>query len=422
MALPPLGSKSFLAILGFALAVEGALYSAVTPILPMLSRRLDMSDTQAGIMLSSYSSGIVAGSLVCVLVLRRVDPRSAAVGAMASMALFTVVFAWAGSYEVALGARLIQGIVGGATWTACITWLLRLWPIERRGEALGLAIGPAVVGTIAGPAIGTTAIEFGVRGPYTLVGALCAAAAVWLLRMPRPAVQGDLEDRRVGASNHHRRMALLGAYLVTVGGALIGLINLAGPLVLVGLGAADRTGGVVFVIAAVVTVSLARPLGTLVDRGGAIRMAVVGMLAMAMAFPVFGAGPGVYATAFLIVLLVVANNLCYISAGALLTREGQGAGWSLYFVIALTATVWGLGETVGAMLAGVGLDKAGPLWTTGTGSVIAAGMVAAIFAVSRTRERAKRAPSLKDGHLRGPDILPSPYPDATPNESVGDKS
>jgi predicted MFS family arabinose efflux permease len=374
-------SKGLVAVLGIAFATEGALYSAVTPILPLLSRRLGMSESQAGAMLSSYSAGLVAGSLLCVLVLRRFNARNVAAGTLTLLALSTVVFAWAHDYELAVSVRLIQGLAGGATWTACITWLLRLYPIERRGEALGVAVSPAVIGTIAGPLIGTMALDLGIRGPYTVVAMIGLVSAGWLLRMPRPPLRGDVETPRPVALGERRRLALLGAVVATVAGALIGLINLAGPLALVGVGAPERTAGVVFVTAAVATVIAARPLGIAVDRRGATWTASAGMLVMAIALPMFGAARGVLIIGSSVVLLLLANNLCYISAGALLTREGERAGWSLSFITALTATVWGIGETVGALLAGVGLDVAGDLWTSVGGGVLAAVVLVAVRVV-----------------------------------------
>jgi predicted MFS family arabinose efflux permease len=386
MSSPPERSAAFLAILGFAFAVEGALYSAVTPIIPLLSRTLHMSDSQAGLMLSGYSAGLVAGSLLCVLVLRRVNARTGAVGALVLLALSTWVFAWAQDYEVALAFRLLQGIAGGATWTACVSWLLRMWPLEKRGEALGMSMGPAVVGTIAGPAIGTVAVDLGIQGAYTAVAVLCLGAAAWLFRMPRPPLHGEMEEPRPEMRGRGRTLALLGAVVAAVTGVLLGLINLTAPLVLVDLGAAERTAGLVFVIAAILTVVAARPFGVLVDRRGATRVASGGMLLMVIALPVFGASPGACLTGALVVFLLLANNLCYISSGTLLSREGERAGWSLYFVTAMAATVWGIGETAGALLAGISLDHAGALWTSVIGGALAAAMLAGVVVVA-TRGR-----------------------------------
>jgi predicted MFS family arabinose efflux permease len=375
-------SKGLLAVLGFAFAVEGALYSAVTPILPLLSRQLGMSESEAGMMLSSYSAGLVAGALLAALILRRLNSRTVAVAALMLLAVSTMLFPWALDYHAALSLRLVQGFAGGSIWTACITWIWRLYPIEQRGEALGLAVSPAVIGTIAGPAIGTVAVDVGIRGPYVAVGLLCLVASVWLARMPEPPRGGVVEIPERGARGPGRRLAVLGGVTAMVAGALLGLVNLAGPLVLARLGAAERTAGVVFLLAAVVTVFLGRRMGTLVDRWGAATTGSAALVLMAITLPLFGIAVGIVVTGLCLGVLLVSNNFCYIAASAMLTREGERAGWSLSFVTAVAATVWGTGETIGALAAGVGLHSTGTLPTALAGSVTALVMLGAVIVVT----------------------------------------
>lgn len=402
--MPRPGSRGLVAVLGFAFAVEGALYSAVTPILPMLSRHLAMSEPEAGLMLSSYSAGLVAGSLICVPVLRRFDVRTIAASTLLVLAFSTAIFASTSDYEFALASRLVQGIAGGATWTACVTWLLRLFPIEKRGEAIGMAAGPAVVGTIAGPAIGTIGVEIGIRGPYTAVALMCVASAAWLLRMPRPVLRRDVSGNPPRPTRRPRRLLLLGAALVVADGAIIGLINLEGPLVLVSTGASERTAGVVFAAAAVGTVFAARLLGIWVDRRGAIRAAAAGMAVMTLTLPLLGVGWGTWLTAAAVVLALLANNLSYIASGTLLSREGERAGWTDSFVMAVAATVWGIGETVGALLAGVGLEVAGDLSTASAGAVLAATLMTASLLLPRVdsvgQDTTSQAVPAHDGELK----------------------
>ncbi|MDT2006457.1 transposase [Rhodococcus opacus] len=47
------------------------------------------------------------------------------------------------------------------------------------------------------------------------------------------------------------------------------------------------------------------------------------------------------------------------AGGVMLTRGGEALGWPLRFATALSATVWGIGETVGALVSGYGLDTIG---------------------------------------------------------------
>jgi MFS family permease len=179
---------------------------------------------------------------------------------MAALAITTILFAWADTSTILLWARHGQGVAAGIACTACILWLLSAWPIVRRGVPLGAAMGPAVIGTVAGPSIGTLALQLGVRMPYRL------------------------RD----------------------------------------LGAPDQVSGLTFLAAVVVTVVVARPLGRMVDRFGADRTTMVGLFALAVFLPI--ADAGTYLVSFVVVVLMLAINFCYVSVGALLTRGGPEAG------------------------------------------------------------------------------------------------
>jgi predicted MFS family arabinose efflux permease len=169
---------------------------------------------------------------------------------------------------------------------------------------------------------------------------------------------------------------VLAGGLVALTGAVIGLVNVAAPLVLTRLGASDFYGGVVFLIAAVLSVGTGRPLGAAVDRFGTRPALALGLLGLAVLTPLLGAGFPVQAAAAVVIALLVWNNLCYVSLATMLTRSGEAAGWSLRFATALLATVWGTGETVGAVLAGLGLDSLGSGWTTAVaGASVAVGLV-----------------------------------------------
>ncbi len=364
------GRGSLMLVLGFAFAVEGALYSAVTPIVPLLTRRFSLSDSAAGLLLSGYSAGLVAGALLCVPLLKRVNARTVTIAGLVALALTTVLFAWGGAAVILIAARVGGGTAAGVMWTACITWLLSVWPDERRGAALGSSMSYAVVGTLAGPSIGTLAVQLGVRVPYTAVAILCVTAAAWILTMPRPPrapsepLEGALPATRA------RTLAVLAGGMLALAGGVIGLVNVAGPLVLTRGGASDLFGGLVFLGAAALTVLTGRPMGALVDRLGTRWPLLAGLLCLAILLILLGAGMSAPAVGSVVAALLVVNNLCYIASAAMLTGSGQAAGWSLRFATALVATVWGSGETVGALLTGLGLDTFGTAWTTGIGAAL----------------------------------------------------
>lgn len=378
--------KKLTFILGFCFAVEGSLYSAVTPILPQLAREFDLSGTATGFLLSGYSAGLVAGSLLCVLALAWVNTRAVAVASLIALGATTVAFAWTDTSSVLMTARLLQGLSAGICWTACVTWLLDTWPDERRGEALGSSMSFAVFGTMAGPLVGTIALQTGRHVPYTMSAAFCLAAAAIVAGLPRPARNrsaraAGTRELRTSAAGFARMTAAAAAAIATLAGAATGSVQLLGPLTLDEIAGTDLIGGYTFVAAAVIMVAIARPTGILVDRFGAHRMMLLALSTSALLLPLLGLEEGLVVVIVAVVLLVVAINVTYVSAGTMLTRSGEASGWPLQFTIALTGVVWGLGETIGAILSGIGRDAVGPLWTACMGAVIVA-IAACLLVVS----------------------------------------
>jgi predicted MFS family arabinose efflux permease len=395
-----IGPRGLIPILAFAFAVEGALYSAVTPVLPVLSRQFGLSDSMAGVLLSSYSAGLTMGSLLCVLILKRTNPRNVAACAMAALALMTIVFAWTDSSAVLMGSRLGQGIAAGTTWTASVAWLLSAWPIERRGEAIASAMSPAIVGTVAGPFIGTVGLPLGLELPYTVVAVCCSTVTILLFRMPRPPREHSLVAAPFKSKRSARTIAMIGAGASALAGAVIGLVNLSGPLLLHDRGGSDYLGATTFVVAAAASVFAAKPLGRFIDRVGARRTTVPGLLILVVLLPLLSLDVDPNLIALVIVALVVSNNFCYISASTLVTKAGQESGWSLQFSGALLTTLWGSGETIGPLLAGVGLDTLGPEWTmVSSAAVVVVGLLIMVMKLRGQNEPAENAPESKESRV-----------------------
>jgi predicted MFS family arabinose efflux permease len=386
--------RAFTWVLAFCFATEGALYSAVTPLLPLLTRTVPLTALQAGVLLAGYSGGLVMGSVLCVPILKRYNARGVALLSLLTLAATTAVFGCASTAEVLSAARLGQGVAAGCMWTACLSWLLALWPAERRGEAMGIAVGPAVVGTVAGPAIGSVAVTVGVTVPYAGVAALCVCAAVALRLMPSPSRAGDQGPTVSGhSSRRHVTLATLGAATAGVAGIVAGLVNLVSPLVLLRLGASDYVTSAVFLAAAIITALTAKVVGVVVDRFRGDRVAAVTLVLTCALLPVLGAGVGIVCAAVAATILLLVNMQCYIAAATTLTRWGEAAGWSMGLCTALIACVWGIGETLGAVIAGAAVESIGFLWTTSVGALLVFVAVVVVIAMAPYASRAEQAAS-----------------------------
>lgn len=383
----PMSRQLFVAIV-LAIVVEGALYSALVPQLPQLTRQFGLSPTASGLLMSGYSGGLVLGSLLCIPLLRRLPARAGVVLGLAIFAVTTAVFAVTTDSAVLLMSRLGQGVSSGLLWTACVVWLLSTSAPQRRGATLGRALSYTFIGTVAGPAIGTLATQIGRPISYLTVAAMCLCVTVWVLLLVAPSYYSR-SDSAPGAGqtgSAPRSVAFLGIWVVAYSGMCIGMVNVVGPLWLSGLGAADLSIGAVFIVAAVATISVSALAGIGVDRFGAATPLIGSCIVTVVLFaltPMLGSWP-LYASATVATLTVL--FVCFVSGQTALTRSGEDAGWSLQFCTAISAVTWGGGETVGAVLAGTGLGRWGPNATVIMVTALTLVTLIAVVTVARTRQ------------------------------------
>lgn len=398
-------------VVAYSIVIEGALYSAIAPIVPTLADRYDLSESMVGLIVSGYSGGLVAGSLASVLVIRRLRARNAAMCGLIALAIGTVVFAVAPTAEVVLAARVAQGLCAGLLWTSCTYWLLSAAPQGRRGQILGQTLSYTFVGTVAGPLLGTVAARIGIAPTYLAVALICATVAGWMSTAPVESADA-LEDL---ASTSGRRpegeargVAALSVGLVVLAGAVAGLLNTQGPIELDRRSMSDVAIGLVFVLAAVAAIVTGPLVGGVSDRLGAGLPVLTGLGAATCWLVLLSSGvanPHVYGAGA--VGLTAAMFAFYLPAGAVLTVVSDQTSWSLPFALALSAVGWGVGETVGALLTGGLLEMHGARVT----SVLAALAVGTTGLVTaHLLHRWRHFPGLRGPVAtpvwREPDVLP----------------
>ena len=174
-----------IALIGAIVLVDTLLYAALAPILPALEDEFGLSKAGAGVLVGSYPLGTFLGALPGGWAAARFGPRVVVLTGLAT--------------DDGLGGRLraasrrrprprafCQGLGGAATWTAGLAWLGAVVPRERRGEAIGLAIGAGIFGAQFGPVVGSIADALG-RGPtFAAVAALGLVLALLARSEPAP--------------------------------------------------------------------------------------------------------------------------------------------------------------------------------------------------------------------------------------------
>src|SRR4051812_17509301 len=170
--------RRVLVITSLAVAADMLLYGAVAPLLPHYVDELDLSKAQAGLLVGSYSAGLLLSALPLGFAAARLGAQPLLVAGLVLLAIASVAFGLASSLAVLVAARFVQGVGASASWTGALTWLGAGAPPERRGELVGVSPGAAVAGEALGAAVRSRASAARPADVFGTVGAGAAAAAV----------------------------------------------------------------------------------------------------------------------------------------------------------------------------------------------------------------------------------------------------
>jgi MFS family permease len=237
-------------VVSVAVALAFADSSIVVLALPDLYSEFDISIVTVSWVVTAYNVAIVVGAALLVPIVGRLRPARLAATGFAVFAAASLVCALAGSFDVLVGARAVQGFGAALLLAATLSVLLGLTADEPKARNLWALA--ATVGAAAGPALGGLLTELFTWRSIFFVQAPVAALA--LLALASPAVRGAARDRRRPV---RARQLVADVGYVLLFAALVGALFLAVLLVIVVWRYTPIQGAVVV---------SALPIGALVSR------------------------------------------------------------------------------------------------------------------------------------------------------------
>jgi MFS family permease len=339
--------RRLLAFVCVVVFVDTMFYSAITPLLPELSDRFDLSKSAAGVLAAAYAAGTLLGALPGGWLAARAGVRTTVLLGLGLLVAASVAFAFADSVNVLVAARFAQGVGGAASWAGALGWLIEVAPRERRGELIGTGLAAAVGGSLFGPVLGGAAEAISQETVFGGVGVLGLALMAWALRMPSPVQRGEtglralissLADRRVGA----------GMWLTALPGVLFSTMSVLAALRLDELGAGVTAIAAVFLLAAALEAIVAPLVGRLSDRRGRLVPSMLGVAGGGLSMLLLPWPQAAWVLGGLVILAAPAIGSLYTPAMAMLSDGAEAFGVAHGFAFALVNLAWASGQTLGA--------------------------------------------------------------------------
>jgi MFS family permease len=332
------------------LLFESAMYSAVTPVLPHYAHALGASKPAVGALAAAYPAGMVPGSLIGAWIATRAGVRRTTLIGLLLFAVSIAAFGF-GTDIVTLDAlRFIQGAGCGFIWGGGLTWVIAVAPRERRGQVLGSVIGAAIFGTLLGPILGTLAVTLGTGPVFAVVGVISLGLASWTLRHAEPPASPAAADSERPLRDVVRSPRMrLGSWLILLEAATLGATGTLLPLRLARFGASSILIGGTFLVASLLSMLVAGPIGRTVDRRGATLPLCVGLSLTAGLMALLTLPHSAALLALVSVVALGGPLTAYtIPALTIITETAERLGIPLAVATMLLNLAWAVGESIGA--------------------------------------------------------------------------
>ena len=291
-------------------------YGVVAPVLPQLARHFGVSISAATFVITAFAVMRLCAAPPTGFMVQRLGERKVYVAGVLIVALSTAACAFAGTYGQLLLFRALGGVGSTMFFVSALGLLIRMSPRDARGRVAGMFSGAFLVGSVAGPVLGSLTAGFGLHAPFVIYGVLLLVVAVLVLVSLRNSPLADPADAdeltvtvRVALRHRAYRAALLSNF--ASGWALFGLRFALVPIFVAEvLGQSPGVAGLALAAFAVGNVSLVMYSGRVSDRMGRRPLMIAGLalagistaiLGQAGLVPVFfaeavlaGAASGVY--------------------------------------------------------------------------------------------------------------------------------
>ena len=257
-------------------------YGVVAPVLPQYARHFGVSISAATFVITAFAVMRLLFAPASGLLVQKLGERRIYVSGLLIVAVSTGACAFTHTYWQLLLFRSLGGVGSTMFFVSALGLMIRISPHDARGRVAGMFSSAFLVGSVAGPVVGSMTAGLGLSAPFVIYGvALLIAAAVVFIslrhsELAAPAAENELTVT-VGVALRHRayRAALLSNF--ATGWSAFGLRIALVPLFITEVfHRGPGWAGAALATFAVGNVAAVIPSGRLSDRTGRRPLLIIG--------------------------------------------------------------------------------------------------------------------------------------------------
>lgn len=160
---------------------------------PAIMARFALAQDQAQWLATAFLAAMTVGMLLNAWAIARVGSRKAFVLAMGVFIVASLIGGLATNYGVLVAARTLQGVMAGMIQPQALVVIFQVFPVHRRGQAMGIYGMGVILGPAISPALGGVLVDaFSWRATFFIVLPACLLAMAMAWRF----LPGKRESRR----------------------------------------------------------------------------------------------------------------------------------------------------------------------------------------------------------------------------------
>lgn len=181
------GTREFVALMAALMASNALAIDSMLPALPAIGEALGVAeDNRRQLVITAYLIGFGVAQLGYGPLSDRFGRKRLLVGSLALYAVFGLLAGLAGSFELLLGARLLQGVAAAATRVLVVAVVRDLYRGSGMARIMSITMIVFMIVPVLAPTLGQAVLAVGTwRHIFLVLGAYGVLLSVWLvLRLP----------------------------------------------------------------------------------------------------------------------------------------------------------------------------------------------------------------------------------------------